>query len=150
MCISLRALRRLVTLFLAVSACVFLRAQTASQLTADQKAEIDGIVHQVLDQSGVPSVSLAVVKDGAVVYTQAYGNARLDPSLVATTSMPYSIASISKQFTAAAVLMLQQEGKLSLDDKVGKWLPDQDKTVGINIYQMPDGKLEQYLIAAQQ
>ncbi len=133
---SLPALRRLIITFLALSAGVLLRAQAASPFTADQKTEVDGIVHKVLEQSGVPSVSLAVVKDGKIVYTQAYGNARLDPSLTATTAMPYSIGSISKQFTVAAVLMLQEQGKLSLDDKVGKWLPDLTRANDITIRQI--------------
>jgi CubicO group peptidase (beta-lactamase class C family) len=64
-----------------------------------------------------------VVKGGKLVYTQAYGKARLDPTLFATPDMRYSIGSISKQFTAAAILLLQEDGKLSLDDAVGKYVP---------------------------
>lgn len=100
-----------------------LQAQSESALTQQERANIDSISHKVLAATGVPSASLAVVKDG-IAYVQAYGDARLDPKLPATTQMPYSIGSISKQFTATAVLMLQEQGKLSLDDKVGKWLPE--------------------------
>jgi CubicO group peptidase (beta-lactamase class C family) len=68
-----------------------------------------------------------VVKGGKLAYTQAYGNARLAsgniPAVPATPDMRYSIGSISKQFTAAAILLLQEEGKLSLDDAVGKYVP---------------------------
>ena len=70
-------------------------------------------------------VGLAVAKDGAVVYVQAYGDARLDPKIAAAPTMRYSIGSISKQFTAAAILMLQEQGKLSLDDKVARWEGDE-------------------------
>ena len=80
-----------------------------------------------LTQTGVPSASIAVVQHGKLVYTHAYGCARLAagsaPAVPATPDMRYSIGSISKQFTAAAILMLQQEGKLSLDDPVGKYIP---------------------------
>jgi D-alanyl-D-alanine carboxypeptidase len=90
-------------------------------------AQIDRIAAQVLDQTGVPSASIAVVQHGRLVYTRAYGGARIGsgrtPALAATPSMRYSIGSISKQFTAAALLLLQQEGKLSLDDAVGKYVP---------------------------
>ena len=68
----------------------------------------------------MPSASVAVVKDGSVVYVKTYGDAKLEPKTPATTEMRYSIGSISKQFTAAAILLLQEQGKLSLDDKVAK------------------------------
>jgi D-alanyl-D-alanine carboxypeptidase len=87
------------------------------------RANIDEIVRQVLATTGVPSASLAVVKDGSIAYVQAYGNARLDPRMPASPEMRYSIGSISKQFTAAAILMLAEEGKLSLDDPVSKYIP---------------------------
>ena len=92
-------------------------------LAPELRAKTDDIVHRVLAATGVPSASLAVVKDGKIAYLQAYGNARLDPSTPATPQMRYSIGSISKQFTAAAILMLAEEGKLSLDDPVSKYVP---------------------------
>ena len=95
-------------------------AQT--ELAPDLRANIDDIAHQVLAATGVPSASLAVVKDAKIAYLQAYGNARLDPRTPASSEMRYSIGSISKQFTAAAILMLAEEGKLSLDDAVSKYV----------------------------
>ncbi len=96
-------------------------AQT--DLAPELRANIDDIVHKVLATTGVPSASLAVVKDGRIAFLRAYGNARLDPQTPATPEMRYSIGSISKQFTAAAILMLAEEGKLSLDDPVSKYVP---------------------------
>src|SRR5208283_860556 len=95
-------------------------AQTG--LPAELRANIDDIVNKVLATTGVPSASLAVVKDGKIAYVRAYGDARLDPHMVASPGMRYSIGSISKQFTAAADLMLAEEGKLSLDDPVSKYV----------------------------
>jgi CubicO group peptidase (beta-lactamase class C family) len=92
-------------------------------LDSATRARIDRIVSTVLEQSGVPSASVAVVKGGKLVFTHAYGKARLDPPQPATPDMRYSIGSISKQFTAAAILLLQEQGKLSLDDAVGKYVP---------------------------
>jgi CubicO group peptidase (beta-lactamase class C family) len=101
--------------------------QTVHTLDPALQNRIDRIAQQVLDQTGVPSASLAVVQHGKLVYTHAYGNARLatetTPAVPATPAMRYSIGSISKQFTAAAILLLQEEGKLSLDDPVGKFIP---------------------------
>jgi CubicO group peptidase (beta-lactamase class C family) len=98
-------------------------AQTVDTLDPALKARVDRIAAQVLDQTGVPSASVAIVQHGKLVYTHAYGHARLEPPVAATPEMRYSIGSISKQFTAAAILMLQEEGKLSLDDAVGKYIP---------------------------
>ena len=97
-----------------------------SGLSPELRDTIDQIVHKVLPTTGVPSASLAVVKDGKIAYLQAYGNARLDPQTPATSEMRYSIGSISKQFTAAAILMLAEEGKLSLDDPVSKYVSGSD------------------------
>ncbi len=114
-----------VVMFLLAGAAV--QAQTVNTLGPDLQNRIDRIAQQVLEQTGVPSASLAVVKGGKLVYTHAYGSARLatatKPALPATPQMRYSIGSISKQFTATAILLLQEEGKLSLDDPVGKYIP---------------------------
>ncbi len=99
-------------------------AQEVDSVAADLRAKIDTAVNQVLSATGVPSASIAVVKDGKMVYTHAYGLARVSPAQPAAPSMRYSIGSISKQFTAAAMLLLQQDGKLTLDDKVSKYLPE--------------------------
>jgi len=121
---------------LAISALVPARAQTASTLDPALKSRIDRIARQVLEQTGVPSASVAVVKGGKVVYTQAYGQARLNPATPVTPRMRYSIGSISKQFTAAAILLLQEEGRLSLDDAVGKYVPGLTRGNEITIRQI--------------
>lgn len=88
------------------------------------QSQIDSAAEQVLTKTGVPSASVAIVQHGAIVYTHAYGKAKLDPPTPATPAMRYSIGSISKQFTAASILLLQQQGKLSINDPVSKYLPD--------------------------
>ena len=65
--------------FLLVLALVPSFAQTAPLLAPDLQNQIDGIAHHVLETTGVPSASLAVVKDGKMAYVQAYGEARLEP-----------------------------------------------------------------------
>jgi len=112
------------------------QAQPDLASAAQQHSNTDDIVHAVLESTGVPSASLAIVRDGKIIYARAYGDARLTPKLPATIQMPYSIGSISKQFAAAAVLMLQQQGKLSLDDKISKWLPDLTRANDISLRQV--------------
>src|SRR5579862_805224 len=108
----------------------FVSAQTESTLSPQLRSGIDEIANQTLKSTGVPSASVAIVQDGKIAYVQAYGNARLEPATPAASPMRYSIGSISKQFTATAIVMLADEGKLSLDDPVSKYvsgLTDGDK-----------------------
>jgi D-alanyl-D-alanine carboxypeptidase len=100
-----------------------LHAQTVDNLDPALKSRVDEIANDVLKQTGVPSASVAIVKGGKLVYAHAYGNAHLDPPTPATPDMRYSIGSISKQFTATAILLLQEQGKLSIDDAIGKYVP---------------------------
>ncbi len=97
---------------------------TAAPLTAQQQSDIDASVGEWLARTGAPSVSIAVASDGEVVYAKAYGKARTSPDKGATPSTRYAIDSVSKEFTASAVLKLQEEGKLSLDDHVAKYFPE--------------------------
>src|SRR6476469_2846861 len=93
----------------------------AQPLTPAETTKIDKIVTQGMAADQVPSVSIAVVRDGKVVLTKAYGKA--NERLAARTDMPYKSGPNSKQFTAMALLLLEDEGKLSLDDHVSKFLP---------------------------
>jgi D-alanyl-D-alanine carboxypeptidase len=111
-------------------------AQNESKLPQDLLRKIDQSAHDVLTDTGVPSASVAVVKDGAIVYQRAYGDARLEPKTTAKSEMRYSIGSISKQFTAASVLLLQEEGKLSLDDTVGKYIPNLTRANEVTIREL--------------
>ena len=111
-------------------------AVAQTQLSADTISKIDKIAADALANTGVPSASVAIVKDGHLVFTRAYGDAKLVPKTPATPAMRYSIGSISKQFTAAAMLLLQEQGKLSLDDKVGKYVPDLTRANEVTIRQL--------------
>lgn len=106
---------------LALGLIVF-TALTASAQT-NFESRVDSIAAGVLRTSGVPSASVAVVQHGRIVLAKAYGFAKLEPKDLAASEMRYGVGSISKQFTAAAILLLQQQGKLKLDDPVGKYIP---------------------------
>ncbi|MBI3475251.1 MAG: beta-lactamase family protein [Acidobacteria bacterium] len=123
----------LVFLLLCTSLAV---AQTGSTLAPEIRAKIDATAQQVLSATGVPSASVAVVQDGKITYLQAYGDARLEPRVAAKSSMRYSIGSVSKQFTATAILMLAEQGKLSLDDPVARFIPDLTRAKEVTIRQV--------------
>jgi CubicO group peptidase (beta-lactamase class C family) len=100
-----------------------MQAQVTTPVDTALARQVDAIANQVLQSTGVPSASVAVVKNGRVAYANAYGAAKLDPRVAATPDLRYAIGSISKQFTAVAILLLQQEGKLRLDDPVSRFIP---------------------------
>lgn len=114
---------------------LFALPTTAAPLTPAQLAEIDRIAAQALKETGVPSASIAVVTDGKLQFAKAYGRQRGDTSAPATTAA-YPIASVSKQVAAAAILLLAEDGKLSLDDPVGKYLPELTDADRITIRQL--------------
>ncbi|MEP6590463.1 MAG: serine hydrolase domain-containing protein [Gemmatimonadota bacterium] len=110
------------------------RAVGAQQLTSIERSQIDSAAIAVLAGTGAPSASVAVVRGGQIVYEQAYGQGRTGTP--ATPAMRYAIGSVSKQFTATAILLLAEEGKLSLDDKVARWFPKLTRANEITIRQL--------------
>jgi CubicO group peptidase (beta-lactamase class C family) len=101
-----------------------LAAQQVNTLPSDLAAKVDAAITDVMNRTQVPSASVGIVRDGRVAYVRAFGKARLSPPLDASPEMHYAIGSISKQFTVAAVMLLAQDGKLSIDDPVSKWFPE--------------------------
>jgi D-alanyl-D-alanine carboxypeptidase len=111
-------------------------ADAPATIDATTAGAIDATAENWLATTGAPSASIAVVKDGTLAYVKAYGSARLNPNLPATTETRYAIDSVSKEFTAAAVLILAQQGKLSLDDPAGKYLPDLGEASTVTLRQL--------------
>ncbi|MEZ4972798.1 MAG: serine hydrolase domain-containing protein [Cyclobacteriaceae bacterium] len=71
-----------------------------------------------------PGAAVAVVKDGKIIYKNGYGMANLEYGIPNTPSTVFHIASVSKQFTVFSVLLLEKDGKLSLEDDVRKYIPE--------------------------
>jgi D-alanyl-D-alanine carboxypeptidase len=112
------------------------RGAQGQGLSADVQKQIDSTVTQVLVSLDVPSASIAIVKEGRIAYVHAYGDATLEPRAAARPEMRYSIGSISKQFTATAILMLAEQGKLSLDDPVSRFVPDLTRAKEVTIREL--------------
>ena len=101
-------------------------AQDAPTARNDLHQRVDGVFAK-WDSTVSPGCSLSVIRDGQIVYKRGYGMADLDHDIPITPETVFHVASISKQFTAAAIILLAQEGKISLDDDVHKYvteLPD--------------------------
>ncbi len=107
-----------------------------SSLPAASVSQIDAAAASVMTATGVPSASVAVVQGGKIAFVKAYGKARLEPVMMAEPGMQYSIGSVSKQFTAALILLLVQDGKVKLDDPVGKYLPELTRANEVTVRQV--------------
>lgn len=85
---------------------------------------IDDLLKMVMKEQQVPGITLAILKDGKPVKIKAYGVAEVENQVPARVDTVYELASLSKQFTATALLELVDEGKVSLDDPVSKFIED--------------------------
>jgi CubicO group peptidase (beta-lactamase class C family) len=108
-----RAIRTAILMLLAASAA----------REGQVESEVDAYLQEQVQKRRLPGLSVAVVKGGAVAFARGYGRANLELSAPATPETVYELASVSKQFTSAAVMLLVEEGKLGLDDPIVKTLP---------------------------
>ncbi len=107
---------------IALAALTLPQPALAQALTPAETTAINQAVAQTLKDTGVPSAQIAIVRGGRIVLDKAWGKAS-EAIPAATPRLPYQIASNSKQFLAALLLLLEDQGKLSLDDTISKWLP---------------------------
>lgn len=110
------------TFMRAITAILMLLLLAACSQTDDRMQKIETLMQRY--QGEVPGASLLVIQDGKPVVRRGFGMADLEHGVHATPETDYRLASITKQFTAAAILLLKQDGKLSLADSVRKWLPE--------------------------
>jgi D-alanyl-D-alanine carboxypeptidase len=96
----------------------------AAPLTAQQTTAIDKIAETVIERKATPSVAIGVARNGKLVFAKAYGYRNLDDKVLADADTAYGIGSNTKQFTAAAILLLRDAGKLDVDAPVSRYLPD--------------------------
>ena len=113
---------------------ILLAIPALAQPSWEPQASVD--IMEALKKTGAPSVSVVIIQDGNVAFSKAFGKADLASNRAAETATRYAVGSISKQFTVAAILLLQEEGRLSLDDKVGKFFPDLTQANQITIRQI--------------
>jgi CubicO group peptidase (beta-lactamase class C family) len=105
-------------------------AQSGAQYAAGPQSAVNA-VFVIYDKPDSPGCAVGVVRDGKFLYTRGYGMANLEYAIPLNAQSVFDIGSTSKQFTAASILLLQQQGKLSLDDDIRKWVPE------IPAYQKP-------------
>ena len=115
--------KRVLTLILGLILIAGFALQVSAQPAEDLSKSIDEILTQAY-KPNEPGASVIVVKDGKVIHRKGYGMANLELGVPVEPDMVFRLGSITKQFTAVSILMLLEQGKLSLDDDLTKFLPD--------------------------
>jgi CubicO group peptidase (beta-lactamase class C family) len=105
---------------MALSTCGAASANGPSDKTT---AAVDEVFAD-LTKPGSPGCALGVYRDGAIIYTKGYGLGNLEENVPITPASVFDIGSTSKQFTAASILLLEKQGKLSVNDDVRKYIPE--------------------------
>jgi len=117
-------LRSLVVCVAATTAVALVPTMASTQAVPTARAaELDSIVHAHIDSKGIVGLSVGVMQDGKVVLAKGYGMASLERRVPVTTATMFPIGSVTKQFTCSAVLLLEQDGKLAMTDRVSKYFP---------------------------
>ena len=111
-------------------------AAPAAPPSQQQIAAIDPIARTVIDRQATPSVVIGVGRHGKLVFAKAYGYRNLDDKVPADVETMYAIGSNTKQFTAAAILLLRDAGKLDVDAPVARYLPDLPHGAEVTIRQL--------------
>ena len=113
-------------------------AARADALSARQAAQIDTIVTHAMAEQHVVGAEVAVGRNGKLLYLKGYGLRNQARRLPVTSRTVFGIGSITKQFTAACVLMLVQEGKVKLDARVATYLPNAPHASEITVRELLD------------
>jgi CubicO group peptidase (beta-lactamase class C family) len=110
---------------LLVPAALLPTAARAQQAAAERAlhARTDSVFAR-FQQPGSPGCALSVVRAGDVVYSRGYGASNLEHGIAITPASRFHVASVSKQFTAFAIALLAEDGVLSIDDDIRRWLPE--------------------------
>ncbi|GAB4464305.1 MAG: serine hydrolase domain-containing protein [Armatimonadaceae bacterium] len=104
---------------------LFLLVGLLSVIMASAQADpVDEIIQEEMKRQNIPGASVAILRKGKIVKAKGYGYADLENRVPATPQTVYQIGSVTKQFTAIAILMLAEAGKLKIDDPVVQYLPD--------------------------
>src|SRR5688572_18635663 len=124
---------------------IFIHATTALLVCASGRAQevrapdhfdpdrIDAYLAAQVREKGRIGLSVALVKNGQVVLAKGYGNRSLQEPLPVETDTLFAIGSVTKQFTCACVLLLAQEGKLSVHDKVSQYFPKLTRAADVTL-----------------
>lgn len=92
--------------------------------TVSLSSVVDPLVNAAMKQEGIPGMTVALAKNGTMLYAQAYGDSDIATKSATQPSTIFEIGSITKQFTAALIMKLQEQGELHVDDSLSAYLPE--------------------------
>jgi CubicO group peptidase (beta-lactamase class C family) len=125
--------------------CLLTLCTATSVVHADR---VDDYIRFEMQKRLIPGLSLAIVRDGKVIKAKGYGFANLELRVPATADTVYQLASVTKQFTATAIMLLAQDGKLSVDDRISRYIdgtPDAWKDITLRHLLTHTSGLKDYL-----
>jgi CubicO group peptidase (beta-lactamase class C family) len=114
---------RVVAIAVALST-LFFAASALAQIPAQPPNPKVDAIFSAYDKPDSPGCALGVIRNGQFIYTRGYGMANLEHNIPLTSTTVFDIGSTSKQFTTSSILLLSQQGKLSLDDDIHKFIPE--------------------------
>ena len=124
------------------SVIIFITLIISINLQGQEKSKIPGLddcisnIFKNLQVGTMPGASVLVAQNGDIVYQKGFGYADIEKKILVTPDTKFKIGSISKQFTAVAILKLQEEGKIKIEDKLSKYIPDFPRGNEVTIYQL--------------
>jgi CubicO group peptidase (beta-lactamase class C family) len=124
------------------SIIILINLIVGNNLLAQEKSKIPGLDNYIsnifrnLQIDTMPGASVLVSQNGDIIYQKGFGYADIEKKIPVTPDTKFKIGSISKQFTAVAILKLQEEGKIKTEDKLSKYIPDFPRGNEVTIYQL--------------
>lgn len=124
------------------SVIILINLIVSINLQAQEKNKIPGLdnyisnIFKKLQIDTMPGASVLVAQNGNIVYQKGFGYADIEKKIPVTPDTKFKIGSVSKQFTAVAILKLQEEGKIKTEDKLSKYIPDFPRGNEVTIYQL--------------
>lgn len=117
-------MRHVLVLIVAFSAGTSPFPTDAPPLQLSSSLQVDAAVRQQMKEQHIPGVGLAVVRDGNLIVAKGYGLANVELATPVSSETVFEAGSITKQFVAAAIMLLAQDGKLKLDDNISRYFPE--------------------------
>lgn len=101
-----------------------------------ETAELTSFIQKESKETNIVGISVGMMENGKVVFARGFGKSSLATGAPVTTNTMFGIGSVTKQFTSASILLLQEQGKLSINDKVSKYYPDLTSADEITVYDL--------------
>lgn len=128
--------RQSLTALFAIAAASPAFAQSVVVPAKPTLADVDAAAQRLIELKATPGVQICVRTKGRAVYSKAFGAANLEDGAKLTPQSICKIGSVTKQFTASLILLLAEDGKLTIDDRLAKYFPDFPRAADVSLRRM--------------